>query len=270
VIVEHDRVEVFDPVEFDPALREIDVSADLAFLMMDLIDAGPEELAEALVDEYKSAGPRRETAAQLLRRIPRVGAWQGCVPEGRRAGAGGRPGGAAGQARRLAAVARRLAWRARRPMVIVVCGAAATGKTHLAEAICVLSGMPHLNSDRVRRQLAGLALQERAREREYSEEASLNTYRELGVRAAARATSGAVVDATFRGRSHRAASAEASAGRRCSSNAGRPPPWWRSGRRSASGTRAASPTPHRRSRPRSSRSSAARRGAARATPRAAH
>jgi aminoglycoside phosphotransferase family enzyme len=56
VIVEHDRVEVFDPVEFDPALREIDVSADLAFLRMDLIDASPEELAKALVDEYKSAG----------------------------------------------------------------------------------------------------------------------------------------------------------------------------------------------------------------------
>jgi predicted kinase len=96
--------------------------------------------------------------------------------------------------------------------VIVVCGAAATGKTHLAEAICALSGMPHLSSDLVRKQLAGLAPEKRAPEREYSDEASLSTYRELGVRASAHATSGAVVDATFRRRSHRAAFAEAFGG----------------------------------------------------------
>jgi uncharacterized protein len=214
VIVEYDRVEVFDPVEFYPALREIDVSADLAFLVMDLIDAGAEELAEALVDEYESAGGDHG-GRPLLFFYAAYRAWVRAKVACLRAGElppGGARAEPLAEARRLAALARRLAWRARRPIVIVVCGAAATGKTHLAGAICALSGMPHLSSDLVRKQLAGLAPQERAREREYSEEASLNTYRELGVRAAARATSGAVVDATFRRRSHRAAFAEAFGG----------------------------------------------------------
>ena len=56
VILEGDSVEVFDPVEFDPALRRIDVSADLAFLVMDLVAAGADDLAGTLISEYESAG----------------------------------------------------------------------------------------------------------------------------------------------------------------------------------------------------------------------
>jgi aminoglycoside phosphotransferase family enzyme len=56
VIVDERRVEVFDPVEFDPALREIDVSADLAFLVMDLMRLGADGLARVLIDEYMEAG----------------------------------------------------------------------------------------------------------------------------------------------------------------------------------------------------------------------
>jgi aminoglycoside phosphotransferase family enzyme/predicted kinase len=211
VILEDDGVEVFDPVEFDPALREIDVSADLAFLLMDLIDAGTEALAQVLVDEYEAAGGDHG-GRPLLFFYAAYRAWVrakvACVR------AGELPPGSArteplSEARRFAELARRLAWRARRPLVIVVCGASATGKTHLAQAICALSGLPHLSSDVVRKQSVGLAPQERAPVEQYSEEASLSTYRELGARAAAHATSGAIVDATFRRRSHRAAFGEA-------------------------------------------------------------
>jgi uncharacterized protein len=214
VILEGDRVEVFDPVEFDPALREIDVSADLAFLVMDLMDAGAESLAEVLVDEYEAAGGDHG-GRSLLFFYAAYRAWVRAKVACLRAGElpqGGARAEPLAEARSLAGLARRLAWRARRPLVIVVCGASATGKTRLAEAISALSGMPHLSSDLVRKQLAGLAPEERAPEQEYSDEASLSTYRELGGRAAAVATSGAIVDATFRRRSHRAAFAEAFGG----------------------------------------------------------
>ena len=91
--------------------------------------------------------------------------------------------------------------------MIVICGASATGKTHLAERVASLSGLPHISSDVVRKQLAGLAPEQRAPESEYSEDMNIRTYRELGVRAAAE-TGGAIVDATFRRGAHRAAFAE--------------------------------------------------------------
>jgi uncharacterized protein len=86
----------------------------------------------------------------------------------------------------------------------VICGAAATGKTHLAERLAAASGFAHLSSDVVRKELAGLAPEQRAPETEYSEEASHRTYVELGARAAAAARwGGALVDATFRRGVHR-------------------------------------------------------------------
>jgi aminoglycoside phosphotransferase family enzyme/predicted kinase len=214
VILEGDGVEVFDPVEFDPALREIDVSAELAFLVMDLIDVGAEELAEVLREEYEAAGGDYG-GGPLLFFYAAYRAWVRAKVALLRAGElppDAMRAGAVAEARRLAELARRLAWRARRPLVIVVCGASGTGKTYLAEAASALAGMPHLSSDLVRKQLAGLRPEQRAAEQHYSEEAGLRTYREFGARAAPRAASGAIVDATFRRRSHRAAFAEAFAG----------------------------------------------------------
>ncbi len=209
VIVECGGVEVFDPVEFDPALREIDVSAELAFLVMDLFDAGAEELADLLVDEYEGAGGDhggRPLVFFYAAYRALVRAKVACLR------AGGLDPGAARSAalaegRRLLGLARLLAWRARRPGVLVICGAAATGKTRLAEALAAISGLRHLNSDVVRKELAGLEPDQRAPEREYSDAASLRTYRELGARAAGE-REGAVVDATFRSLAHRQAFAE--------------------------------------------------------------
>ena len=212
VILEPGSVQVFDPVEFDPALRQIDVCAELAFLVMDLIDLGAENLAEALVDEYGAAGGdyggpellffyaayrawvRAKVACLLAGELPRGD--ERAVP--------------VAEARRLARLARRLAWRARGPLVLVICGGAATGKTVLAQAICELTGLAHLSSDIVRKELAGLEPLERAPAELYTEADSVRTYSELGARAAG--VGGAVVDATFRRRSHRAAFSEAFGG----------------------------------------------------------
>jgi uncharacterized protein len=209
VILEGDSVEVYDSLEFDAALRRIDVSADLAFLVMDLVAAGAEELAAALISEYESAGGDHG-GRSLLFFYAAYRAWvrakvaclrAGELPPGERT----HP---LAEARQFAELARRLAWRARGGPVIVICGASATGKTKLGEHVVSISGLPYLNSDVVRKQLAGLAPEQRAPESAYSEDMSLRTYRELGARAAA-VPAGALVDATFRRRAHRAAFAEA-------------------------------------------------------------
>ena len=212
VIVAGGSVEVFDPLEFDPELRQIDVSADLAFLVMDLIALGAAELATTVVSEYEAAGGDHG-GRPLLFFYGAYRAWVRAKVACLRAGElpPGERGGALAEARHFAAVGRRLAWRARMPLVLVVCGGAATGKTHLAEPLAAISGLPRLSSDVVRKELAGLGPTERAREADYSEEASLHTYRRLGARAAA-APDGAIVDATFRSRAHRAAFAEAFGG----------------------------------------------------------
>jgi len=209
VILEGDSVEVFDPVEFDPALRRIDVSADLAFLAMDLVAAGADDLAGTLISEYESVGGDHG-GRSLLFFYAAYRAWVrakvACLRAGELAPAErARP---LTEARHFAELARRLAWRARDRPVIVICGASATGKTYLAERVASVSGVPRISSDVVRKQLAGLAPEQRAPESEYSEEMSVRTYRELGARAAGE-SHGAIVDATFRRSAHRAAFAEA-------------------------------------------------------------
>jgi aminoglycoside phosphotransferase family enzyme/predicted kinase len=210
-------VEVFDPVEFDPALRRIDVTADLAFLVMELLAAGREDLCHVLAAEYGAAGGDLG-GGQLLWFYAAYRAWVRAKVACLRAGelpAGEERAQALDRAHSRAEVGELAAWRAREPLVLVICGGAATGKTHLALELSRLCGLRHLNSDVVRKELLGLHPEERAPAGAYAEEISLRAYRELGARVSAER--GAVVDATFRRRSHRDAFA---AGR----TAGQPSP----------------------------------------------
>jgi uncharacterized protein len=203
VILDAGRVEVFDPVEFDADLRHIDVGADLAFLVMELAEAGRGDLGRALVDEYRAAGGD-DGGDALLRFYAVYRAWVRAKVACLRAGElqeGEARERELGHARALAELAERLSWRARQPLTLVVCGPAASGKTVLAEALSTASGLPHLSSDVVRKRLAGLDPHQRAPLETYSEAASLRTYAELGAEAAS--AGGAVVDATFRRRTHR-------------------------------------------------------------------
>jgi len=189
------------------------VSADLAFLVMDLVAADADDLAGTLISEYESAGGDHG-GRSLLFFYAAYRAWVRGKVACLRAGELG-PADRAGpltEARHFAELARRLAWRARGRLVLVICGASATGKTHLAEQVASLSGLPRISSDVVRKQLAGLAPEQRAPESEYSDHMSMRTYRELGARAEAE-PDGAIVDATFRRSAHRSAFAETFAGR---------------------------------------------------------
>ena len=186
-------LQLIDCVEFDAALRTSDVAYDLAFAVMELHGRGAASFADHLVSGYRAAGGdsgddgllagmaacralvRAKIAA--LRKSPRSGELEGFL-----------------------ALARRLFWVARGPVTVIVCGAAAAGKTTLAAELSRASGLPHLSSDVVRKARAGIAATTRLPESAYTPTASRAVYEELGRRAREHAANGtgAIVDATFR------------------------------------------------------------------------
>jgi predicted kinase len=196
-------IRIVDCVEFDRGLRELDVADDLAFLVFDLAAHGGERFANSLVQAYRDAGgdPGDDAliafyaAYRALVRakvaLVRVGQLPSCSAE---------RGKESAHARDLILVAQRFAWRARLPLLIIVCGVPASGKSYLAAALAEHSGLPHLSSDVTRKRLAGLRPGERASAETYDPEWNTRTYTELARRAAAALTTsgGAILDATFR------------------------------------------------------------------------
>lgn len=193
---------IYDCIEFDPRLREIDVAADLAFLVMDLVRLGRPECAHDLLATYRAAGGdpgddplvsfyaayrawvRAVVACERARELDDDSDTKAHLEE---------------EARNLVDLGHRLAWRARGPFLLVVCGLAASGKTTLAERLAAISGRPHLSSDLVRKRRAGIAPTDRGDAGLYAREAREEIYRELGREAAARLRNGegVIVDATF-------------------------------------------------------------------------
>ena len=208
VLVEDGRVSFVDCVEFDERLRCIDVAADLAFLTMDLERLGARPLADAVTGTYAArtgdrglarllpfygcyrAWVRAKATALRLREVPAADPVRRGLEE---------------HARGQFALALRLAWRARLPLVVVLCGVAGSGKSTLAAELARRAGLPHLSSDRVRKELAGIPPERRGRQELYAPDVTERTYRELAARAQAaiRGAGGAVVDATFQRSAHR-------------------------------------------------------------------
>jgi uncharacterized protein len=208
VLFSPDGIEIVDCVEFDPALRQVDVAADLAFLVMDLTALGAPRAATRLVEAYRAGGGDAgdddflafHAAARAWTRA-KVALFRSETEDPDEAAA------SAAEARRLASLAERFAWRARAPLPLIVCGPPASGKSHLAASVAEASGLDVVSSDVTRKEAAGLRSTERAPQEVYSESVSLDTYRALGLRAAAvqRTDGGVIVDATFRRRAHREA-----------------------------------------------------------------
>jgi uncharacterized protein len=210
IVPAQDPVYVYDCVEFDPALRRIDVGIDLAFLVMDLARLGAEGLALSAIDAYRDAGgdPGDDAMVSFFASYRAwVRAKVACLraleladddAERERHGA---------EARELLRLGHRFAWRARGPLVLVICGVAGSGKTTLARELAERSGWPRISSDLTRKRLAGLAATERGGSEHYSRELTARTYEEMGraARVAHDERGGAIVDATFHRREERAA-----------------------------------------------------------------
>jgi len=208
---------VVDCIEFDRALRELDVADDLAFLVMDLVARGGERFARELVRAYRDAGgdPGEDYLitfyaayrALVRAKVALLRAAQHPVSSS----AHGRDSAAA---RNLLALAERFAWRARLPLAIVVCGLPASGKSLLAQKLAEASALPHVSSDVTRKRLTGIAPDQRAGPSVYRDELNRLTYAELGRQAAreVKRCGGAIIDATCRHRADRDAFAQAFSG----------------------------------------------------------
>jgi uncharacterized protein len=207
----HGRLTPFDGIEFDPALRFIDVVNDIAFLTMDLAERGRADLRHAALQAWcESSGdftglsllPYYECYRALVRaKVAALGALQAPMPSTRRDDA-------------VAICRRYLDWAGgrlapRRPVLVLTCGLSGSGKTWLARAIAPPLGALHVRSDVERKRLAGLEPHQDSRSEPdggiYTLEFNARTYQRLEECAVAALAGGEslIVDAAFLRRGER-------------------------------------------------------------------
>ena len=213
---ESGAIHVLDCIEFNDRFRYSDTVADVAFLSMDLRNRGRDDLAEVLLDAYFKASDD-ERHGMLLAFYECYRAYvRGKVrsfvtdQEGPTEGERRR---AAEQAARYFRLAHRLARRIR-PRLVVVGGLMGSGKSTLATNLARAARAPLVQSDRVRKALAGLAAETPQRvgfgEGIYSPEWTARTYETMLEEAADALADGrsVVLDATWSKAKWRAAARE--------------------------------------------------------------
>jgi len=199
-------IEIFDCIEFDEALRYGDVASEVGFLSMDLDFLGEADLSAKLETTYASAA-RDPGMASLLPfykcyrayvrgKVESLKSDEEDVGEHERKQAGL-------QALRYFFLATRYANGASKPMLLIVSGNVASGKSTVARLLSARTGFSVLDSDRVRKKLAGISPTTHARENYrsgiYTEQFTRLTYESLLTAAEALLADaqGVIVDATF-------------------------------------------------------------------------
>ncbi len=187
---------IYDCIEFSAAFRCGDVATENAFLVMDLRHRGAPALARAYLRAYvEASGDTEQPAlmqvlvayrAMVRAKVATLAAADAGLSAKDRQGARQ----SALQHLQLAAVA---AVEAAGPGWVLLCGPPASGKSSLAEALAARSGWPVLGTDRVRKELAGVAPTDAARPEHYTAAFSARTYQELLRRAVTASGEGAAV-----------------------------------------------------------------------------
>ncbi|NJL14540.1 MAG: AAA family ATPase [Microscillaceae bacterium] len=207
IYLEHNQYHLYDCIEFNPHFRCLDQLNDLAFLLMDFEFRGRADLAryfaqkmlpmieaapvEPLLTFYKSY------RAWVRGKVNALKAAEAEIPAPQREES-------RLKARRYFGLAAHYALFGTRPQLVVVMGGVATGKSSLARALHQHLGWPHLNSDVVRKQLAGLPLTnltpDSLQKKLYQPEMSQKVYQTLLEEATRlmQVWPGVVLDATFR------------------------------------------------------------------------
>jgi len=196
VVVLDEQVTAFDCIEFDPALRWIDVQCDIAFLFMDLVAHERADLAYRFLDAWlQHSGDHAGVAVLRFYAVYRA-LVRTLVAAIRRT-----QGFDAGGADYLA-LAGRLA-RERAPRLLITHGLSGSGKSFVAQRLLERSGAIRLRSDVERKRLFGLRALERSAARIdggiYGPEATRRTFGRLRELASGLLEAGwpVIVDATF-------------------------------------------------------------------------
>ncbi|MBB3176797.1 AAA family ATPase [Variovorax sp. Sphag1AA] len=189
----------FDAIDFDPALRWIDIAEDAAFPAMDFAAQGRPDFAWRFINAWLDATGEHEAAgvlryALVYRALVRAQAEQMRAPSG-------------DAAARYAREA--LAWsRPVPPCLVITHGLPGSGKTFQSQRLLERLGAIRVRSDVERKRLFGLGALESSRARGldiYSREATASTYARLFALAQIALAAGfnAVIDAAFLRRSER-------------------------------------------------------------------
>jgi uncharacterized protein len=193
-------VVAFDAIEFEPALRCIDLINDVAFAFMDLLACGQPELAWRFVNGYVE----RSGDFDGLLGLRAFAAYRALV-RAKVALLSGQPQGFL----RYWPLAEALAAPPPRPALLLVMGLSGAGKSTLAAIAAEQLGAIRLRSDVERKRLHGLAPTDRSGPAQalYSAEATRRTYERLGELAENLLTAGhsVVVDAALLRQGERAA-----------------------------------------------------------------
>lgn len=212
---------VTDCIEFNERFRYGDVLADVAYLTMGLRDAGRADLREAFLQRFREVA-EPDLPEELLDYYEVYRAVVKGKIEGFRARQAEVPAAEREEAAAIALRHFRLAGRIslkEQPVLVVLAGVSGVGKTTVAEPIVHALDAARAESDRVRKELAGIPAEQRDRSPFgagiYTPEMSAATYEEMRRRAAAALRDGRsfVMDATHLTRAHRAQSI--SVGREC-------------------------------------------------------
>jgi aminoglycoside phosphotransferase family enzyme/predicted kinase len=201
------QLSIYDCIEFNDRFRYLDVASDIAFLAMDFDFQGRWDLSQylanrmahslndqgllKLMDFYKCYRAFVRGKVESLQTI------RAKKDRGR------------AHARRYFQLALRYAIGGSRPMVVIVMGSIASGKSALAKSLGRELGWQVLSSDKTRKELAGAPLYSRgdvvARRRLYSKAMTNRTYKALARQAVTWADRkhGVILDATYSRRQHR-------------------------------------------------------------------
>ncbi|VTU35976.1 polynucleotide kinase [Variovorax sp. PBS-H4] len=204
VVLIDDQLTAFDCIEFDPALRWIDVMSDVAFLTMDLEAHGRRDLAFRFLDAYLQhsgdyAGMQVLRFYEVYRALVRALVGRFRV----RAGAA-QPGGPD----YLACATRLARMPNSAPRLMLTHGLSGSGKSTMAAALLAVAGAIRIRSDVERKRLFGLEPHERSIDHPtniYSREATERTFARLAecARTALQAGYPVIVDAAFLRRDER-------------------------------------------------------------------
>jgi len=195
---------IFDGIEFNEAMRWIDVMSEIAFTVMDLEDRGRADLAHRFLNAYLERTGDHAGLAVLPFYLAYRALVRAKIAHLRAAqlGTGTAANAALAESRGYLRLARHYA-EPRRPALIITCGLSGCGKTALSQALLETIGAVRVRSDVERKRLHGVAATARSEadiaQGLYSPAATEATYDRL--RALARdilaAGSIAIVDATF-------------------------------------------------------------------------
>src|SRR4030095_16522562 len=193
-------IQIFDCIEFSSQLRRCDLTSEIGFLLMDLEVRGGGNLVRPFLTRYLEL--LHDPVLPVL--LPFYQCYRALV---RGKVEALRSPGPDSNAPRYFRYALRFTWSSLKPLLVIVCGLTGSGKSTLARELGERLGMPVINSDTVRKAIAGKLRRQVVPLNAgiYSSRMTEKTYAKMAKEGEKQILEGegAILDATFGQRAHR-------------------------------------------------------------------